>query len=132
MIHTDNFKDEALNNTYFRKVLHTGKKSQITVMHIAENEDVGAETHPCVEQILMIVQGRCVAILDGKEIQLEEGSTIVVPPGVHHNFTNNGTIPLKIYTSYAPPNHIDGRIHKTKKDAELDLEDEHFPDIYTS
>ena len=31
---------------------------------------------------------------------------------------------LKIYTVYAPPNHIDGRIHATKADADKDIADE--------
>ena len=31
---------------------------------------------------------------------------------------------MKLYTLYAPPNHRDGVIHKTKAEAEAD--DEHF------
>jgi mannose-6-phosphate isomerase-like protein (cupin superfamily) len=49
---------------------------------------------------------------------------VVVVPGTEHNFTNTGTENLKIYTVYAPPNHVDGRIHKTKADADADLADE--------
>jgi hypothetical protein len=33
---------------------------------------------------------------------------------------------LRIYTTYAPPNHIDGRIHATKADADADEADEAF------
>jgi hypothetical protein len=32
---------------------------------------------------------------------------------------------MKLYTLYAPPNHLDGTIHKTKADAQAD-EGEHF------
>jgi hypothetical protein len=34
--------------------------------------------------------------------------------------------PLKIYTVYAPPNHLHGRIHPTKASADADVEDEEF------
>ncbi len=33
---------------------------------------------------------------------------------------------LRIYTIYAPPNHIDGRVHRTKADADADHADEEF------
>jgi mannose-6-phosphate isomerase-like protein (cupin superfamily) len=51
---------------------------------------------------------------------------VVVTPGTRHNFLNTGTEPLRIYTIYAPPNHIDGRIHRTKGDADADHADEEF------
>ncbi|MEQ1731212.1 MAG: hypothetical protein ABL982_22820 [Vicinamibacterales bacterium] len=35
-----------------------------------------------------------------------------------------GSAPLKLYTLYAPPNHRDGVVHLTRKDAEADKE--HF------
>jgi len=51
---------------------------------------------------------------------------VVVTPGTTHNFINTGNESLKIYTIYAPANHVDGRIHKTKADADNDEEDEAF------
>jgi mannose-6-phosphate isomerase-like protein (cupin superfamily) len=45
--------------------------------------------------------------------------------GTHHNVINtSANKPLKLYTIYAPPNHRDGVIHKTRAIAEKD--DEHF------
>jgi mannose-6-phosphate isomerase-like protein (cupin superfamily) len=49
-----------------------------------------------------------------------------VTPGTDHNFRNTGTVPVKIFTIYAPPNHIDGRIHKTLEDANADAVDSAF------
>ena len=66
------------------------------------------------------------AILDGKESSISAGDVVVVTPGTKHNFINTGSDPLKIYTVYAPPNHIDGRIHVTKADADKDVQDEIF------
>ena len=37
---------------------------------------------------------------------------------------NTGSVPLKLYTLYAPPNHRDGVVHHTRADAEADSE--HF------
>lgn len=51
---------------------------------------------------------------------------MVVTPGVRHNFLNTGTEPLRLFTVYAPANHIDGRIHETKAAADADDEDEAF------
>ena len=47
-----------------------------------------------------------------------------VPAGAKHNIINTGTVPLKLYTLYAPPNHRDGVVHATKAEAEADKE--HF------
>jgi len=37
---------------------------------------------------------------------------------------DTGSVPLKLYTLYAPPNHRDGVIHHTRAEAEKD--NEHF------
>jgi hypothetical protein len=46
------------------------------------------------------------------------------PAGTKHNIINTGSVPLKLYTLYAPPNHRDGVVHRTRADAEADTE--HF------
>jgi oxalate decarboxylase/phosphoglucose isomerase-like protein (cupin superfamily) len=47
-----------------------------------------------------------------------------VPAGAKHNIINTGSVPLKLYTLYAPPNHRDGVVHHTRADVEAD--NEHF------
>lgn len=110
----------------FRKVLFTGEKSQLVVMSIPPGGEVGQETHEHVEQILYFHSGTGEAILDGKTTPIVPGDVVVVTPGTLHNFRNTGKVPLKIFTTYAPPNHIDGRIQHTKADADADVEDEAF------
>ncbi len=66
------------------------------------------------------------AVLNGESTPVGPGDVVVVTPGTRHNFKNTGTEPLKIATVYAPPNHIDGRVHRTKADADADTEDEAF------
>ncbi len=124
MPYTTNIVNEVEKNTYFRKVLFTGTRSQLVVMDIPPGGEVGEETHKYTEQTLFFLSGVGKAVLDGKESPISAGDVVVVPPGTKHNFINTGTSSLKIYTVYAPPNHIDGRIHITKADADKDLEDE--------
>jgi mannose-6-phosphate isomerase-like protein (cupin superfamily) len=113
-------------NQNFRKVLFTGEKSQLVVMTIPPQGEIGEETHPHVEQILFILNGSGKAVLDGEETAIGAGDAVVVTPGVKHNIINSGLEALKVYTIYTPPNHIDGRIHITKTEADADTEDEAF------
>lgn len=113
-------------NSYFRQVLFTGAKSQLVVMDIPAGGEIGEETHTHVEQILFFLSGSGQAVLDGVESPISAGDVVVVTPGTKHNFLNTGTEALKVYTIYAPPNHLDGVIHKTKADADADTADEEF------
>jgi len=121
-----NIIEATKKNKFFRQVLFTGKKSQLVVMSIKKNGEIGEETHANVEQILFFLRGEGKAILDGVESPITKGDVVVVTPGTKHNFINTGKGALKVYTVYCPPNHIDGRIHKTKKQADKDKEDEDF------
>lgn len=113
-------------NLNFRTVLFTGRKSQLVVMSIPPDGEIGAETHDHVEQTLFFLSGQGKAVLNGAESDINPGDVYIVTPGTQHNFINTGTEPLKVYTIYSPPNHIDGRIHATKADADADAEDEEF------
>lgn len=126
MPYSGNYIKETEKNTFFRKVLFTGAKSQLVAMDIKPGEDIGEETHHHVEQTLFLLHGEGKVVLDGKEQPYRAGDVVVVTPGVRHNFVNTGSESLKIFTIYAPANHIDGRIHKTKHDAEMDVDDEAF------
>lgn len=113
-------------NATFRTVVYTGTKTQLVVMNIPPAEEIGEEVHEHVEQLLFVQKGYAKVFLDGKETDAAAGDVIIVSPGVKHNIINSGTEELKIYTIYAPANHIDGRVHQTKADADADTEDEAF------
>jgi mannose-6-phosphate isomerase-like protein (cupin superfamily) len=117
-------KTEA--NANFREVLFTGARSQLVVMHIPPGGEIGMETHEHVEQALFFLSGTGKAILNGVESRVQAGDAVVVTPGTRHNVVNDGREPLRIYTIYAPPNHIDGRVHATKSSADADVADEAF------
>ena len=110
------------NNT-FRTALWTGNHLQLTLMSIRVNDDIGLEMHPDVGQFIRIEQGEGLAKFgnrrDNMNFQKRVGPSdaIVIPAGTWHNVINVGTVPLKVYSIYAPPQHPWGTVHKTKDDA---------------
>jgi mannose-6-phosphate isomerase-like protein (cupin superfamily) len=126
MPHQLNVVSAARSNEDFRHVLFTGERSQLVVMTIPPGGEIGDERHDRVEQTLFCLSGNGITILDGARSPFVPGDAVVVTPGTQHNFLNTGTEPLRIYTIYAPANHIDGRIHRTKADADADQADEEF------
>ncbi len=124
--YTVNIEAESLANEYFRKVLYTDTHVQLVVMSLKPLEEIGAETHQ-LDQFIRVEAGEGKAILNGVEHEIKDGFAIVVPQGTLHNIINTSSDkPMKLYTVYAPPNHIDGTIHKTKADAEADESHDHF------
>jgi mannose-6-phosphate isomerase-like protein (cupin superfamily) len=121
-----NVRQSAYDNEDYRRVIFTGARSQMALMTIQAGGDVGLETHPNVEQLIFVASGSGKAIFDGVASALKPGDVVVAPPGVQHNVVNTGAEPLRLYTVYSPPNHIDGRVHPTKEDAARDSADEEF------
>ena len=113
----------AVENEDFRRVLYTARNCQLVVMALKPQEEIGEETHT-LDQFFRVEEGTGEAILDGARTAIRAGSAVVVPAGAKHNIVNTGTVPLKLYTIYAPPNHRDGVVHHTPADAEAD--GEHF------
>ncbi len=118
-----NIEKLSLENSDFRRVLYTAKNSQLVLMSIEVGDDIGEEIHH-LDQFLRIEHGVGKAVLDGVEHELEDGSAIVVPAGAKHNIINTGDVPLKLYTVYSPPEHMDGIVRATK--AEAMASEEHF------
>lgn len=118
-----NIETLAVGNEDFRRVLYTAKNSQLVLMSLKPQEDIGAEIHK-VDQFFRVEEGSGEAVLNGARTAIQAGFAVLVPAGINHNIINTGTVPLKLYTLYAPPNHRDGVIHKNRLDAEGDPE--HF------
>ncbi|GIW64285.1 MAG: cupin [Patescibacteria group bacterium] len=115
-----NIEKETLENSYFRKVLFTGKYSQLVVMSLKPVEEIGNEIHETVDQFFRIEQGEAKVVLNNgeEEFIVKEDEVFIVPAGTWHNVINVGDKDLKLYTIYSPPNHPDGTVHKTKQEAE--------------
>jgi len=114
----------TLANSFFRQVIFTGPHSQLVLMSLLPKEEIGMEMHANVDQFFRIEKGRGRVIMNGEESVISDGFAIVVPAGTQHNLINTSeTEELKLYTIYSPPNHPDGKIHKTKAEAIADEED---------
>jgi mannose-6-phosphate isomerase-like protein (cupin superfamily) len=119
-----NIEEKTLTNSNFREIVFTGKYCQLVVMSLKPGEEIGSEVHKSVDQFFRIEKGRGKVIIDGIENQIIEGVGIVIPAGSEHNVINaSSNSDLKLYTIYSPPQHKDGVIHKTKKDAMADETD---------
>jgi len=111
-------ENQAKENINFRKVIYTGKNSQLVLMSIPKGGDIGEETHETIDQILFFVDGEGEAILNEEIKTFEEDDVVFVPAGTKHNIINKGDEDLKLFTVYSPPAHLENTIHKTKEEAE--------------
>lgn len=112
-----NIESATRENTDYRRVLFTGKNTQLVLMSIAPGDDIGLETHDEHDQFIRVEDGTGKAVLDGVEHELADGSAVVIPAGVRHNVINTSRDkPLRLYTLYSPPEHPDGTVHRTKQD----------------
>jgi mannose-6-phosphate isomerase-like protein (cupin superfamily) len=116
-------EDLTKDNTDFRRVLYTGKNMQLVVMTIKPGEEIGDEVHEDRDQFFRIEEGKGEVVIDGARTKVEGDDAVIVPAGARHNLINTGDEPLLLYTLYAPPEHRDGLVQKTKSEA---AREEHF------
>jgi len=118
-----NIEKASKENAYFRKVLYTAPNSQLVVMSLLPNQDIGEETHT-LDQFIRIEDGIGKAVLDGVEHNIESEWAVVIPAGTKHNIINTSPDKeMKLYTIYSPAEHRDGVVHITKEDAVADNEE---------
>lgn len=120
-----NIRAEALSNSYYRRELWTGEHLQTTVMSIPVGGEVGLERHEDFDQFLFIERGiAAVYFGDTKQGVKFAGNAnpeymIAIPAKTWHNIINDGSVPLKLCSVYAPPHHPAGTLQKTKFDSDL-------------
>jgi len=109
---------ETRKNTDFRRVLYTGRFSQLVLMKLAPGEEIGEEVHDTVDQFFRFEEGEGMVIIDGVKHRVQDGSGVIVPSGARHNVLNTSSKKdLKLYTIYSPPEHQDKVVRHTKADA---------------
>ena len=111
--YVDDIERATLDNGDFRRVLYTGHNLQLVVMSIGPGEEIGEEVHGDRDQFFRIEQGEGVISIDGVDHAVKDDDGVIVPQGARHNVRATGTSPLKLYTIYGPPEHIDGTVHAT-------------------
>jgi mannose-6-phosphate isomerase-like protein (cupin superfamily) len=116
---------ETRKNADFRRVLYTGKHSQLVLMSLKPLEEIGAETHEDRDQFFRFERGEGKVVIDGVEHRVKDGGGIIVPAGARHNVINTSKrTSLRLYTIYSPPEHKDGVVRHTKREAMAS--EEHF------
>lgn len=116
-----NIGSDAKNNENFRKVLYTGKHSQLVLMTLKPSEEIGMEIHSDNDQFFRVEEGQGKAIINGNEYNLNAEDVVIIPAGANHNIINiSDSSPLKLYTIYSPAHHQDGVVRATKEEAEAD------------
>lgn len=119
-----NIEEATRQNNAFRRALWTGTHLQLTLMSIGVGEDIGLEIHPNLDQFIRIEEGQGLVkmgdIKDKLDFQenVNKDYAFIIPAGKWHNLINTGSIPLKLYSIYAPPQHPYGTVHETKAEAQ--------------
>ena len=118
----ENIEGLTEDNKDFRQVLYTGANLQLVLMAIKPKRDIGSEIHATHDQFFRIEKGRGEIVIDGTTTPVKSGDGIIVPAGARHNLKNTGEKPLRLYTLYGPPNHVDQLVQARKSDAEASHE----------
>lgn len=120
----DDIEKLTEKNRDYRRVVYTGKHMQLVLMSLAPGEEIGEEVHADRDQFFRVEKGRGEVTIDGVKTRIIADDAFMVPAGARHNVINTSERPLKLYTLYADPEHMDGFVAATK--AEADAAHEHF------
>lgn len=58
--------------------------------------------HPEAEEILFVYQGHGQVTIEGQDVDLCPGTTLVIPPGIWHSFFNHSDAPLCMTWTISP------------------------------
>ena len=118
----DDIEELTEENDLYRKVLYTGKNLQLVLMAIQPGDEIGEEVHDTHDQFFRFEQGTGKLLIDETVYEVKADFGAVVPAGAKHNVINTGDVPLKLYTLYGPPEHVDGAV----VDVKANEKEEHF------
>ena len=113
----DNIERQTTANSDFRRVLYTGGHLQLVLMSLPPGCDIGAEVHQDRDQFFRFEDGHGQVDIDDNTYDVSDGSGIIVPAGARHNVRNTGSEPLRLYTIYGPPEHMDQLVEHTRDEA---------------
>lgn len=117
-----NIEQLTEDNRDFRRVLYTGHNLQLVLMSIEPGDEIGEEVHADRDQFFRIEAGEGEVWIDGVCNRVKGDDGIIVPQGARHNVRSVGGAPLRLYTIYGPPEHVDGLVQPTR----AEVREEHF------
>ena len=110
--------EQAQRNSFFRQVLSTGEHSQVVVMCIPPGGDIGDEVHADRRPGPDLRRRRRRGDPERRAWSGPAGPARVRARRDRHNFVNTGSVDMRLYTIYAPPEHAPGTVHRTKAEAD--------------
>ena len=120
----ENIEKLTLENENFRKVLYTGKHSQLVLMTLKPMEEIGMEVHEDTDQFFRFEGGKGRVTINDNIYEVSDGDAVIVPAGSNHNVENISSDELlKLYTIYSPAHHKDQLINSTKEEAMINDQD---------
>ena len=120
----DNIERVTEANGDFRRVLYTGHNLQLVLMSIPPGGEIGEEVHDDRDQFFRFEAGEGEVMVDDTVYSVKADDAVIVPQGARHIVRCTGSAPLRMYTIYGPPEHVDGTVHRTREEA--DASHEHF------
>jgi len=113
--------DEIANVTRagedFRRVLYTGGNLQLTIMALPPGEDIGRETRMGHDLFVRIEAGQGQVSIDGRVVDVNENSGIIIPAGAMYTIVNTGGTPMRLYIIYGSPEFASNSVRATKSEA---------------
>lgn len=117
---TQNLFDNAKSNNNWKLALATGKHAQVVFMSVSPmtnpKNEIGMETH-AFDQVIVIVDGKGKAELNGKIFNINTDDMIFIPEGTAHNLINlDPEKPLKLISFYSETDIPANSVLKKKSD----------------
>ena len=72
-------ENDTRGNSDFRRVLYTGKHSQLVLMSLKPLEEIGEETHDTVDQFFRFEEGEGKVLIDNNEYKVKDEDAVIVP-----------------------------------------------------
>ncbi|HEX6783687.1 MAG TPA: cupin domain-containing protein [Sphingomicrobium sp.] len=114
----DDIDKRTVENQDFRRVLYTGHNLQLVLMTLQPGDEIGEEVHKDRDQFFRVEEGSGMVDIDGVPNEVRGDFAVIVPAGARHNVRNTSNAPLRLYTIYGPPEHLDGVVQSTKAEAD--------------
>jgi len=117
---TPDLFEAAEKNENWKTAFQTGTQMQVVFMNVSPatnpKNEIGMEKHP-FDQVILIVEGKGEAVLEGKRLPFAEGDMIFIPKGTEHDVVNTSKKgALKVASFYSQTDIPAGSAFKTKAD----------------
>jgi quercetin dioxygenase-like cupin family protein len=83
-------------------ILQSGQKIMMMMLTVQPGIPAPPHSHPH-EQVGYLIEGRGVLFSGGESVEIEAGTSFLIPPNESHNFNATGEKPAIIIDVFSPP-----------------------------